>query len=54
MNNQQENQIHKQALKEYKEFLTKFACKVTTTGRSKKVMLEFGMKGISSIDLTDN
>jgi len=53
MNSQQESQIHKQALREYKEFLKKFDCKIVTRVDSRKTRIRFGMKGITSLDLSN-
>jgi hypothetical protein len=53
MNSQQESQVHEQALREYKEFITKFDCKIVTKVDSRKTRLNFRMKGITSLDLSN-
>lgn len=48
----QEEQVHKQLIEGYKAFLTSFDVKLTTKKGSKKVMAEFTLKGITSLDLS--
>jgi len=48
----QEEQVHKQFIRAYKDFQTSFDVKLTTKKGSTKVMVEFGLKGVTSLDLS--
>lgn len=48
----QENQTHEQFTKEYKALLTAYDVKLTSKTRSTKVIAEFRLKGVTSLDLS--
>ena len=53
MSRQQETQVHKHFLREYKALLTAHSVELTTKKGSKKVMVDFALDGITSLDLSE-